>query len=664
MVAEAVAEPVAAAPMLVEVSMLVDMEEVQEVVKSNEPSDKNIRSLAMSSSTNNKLPAQQNTTNPPLESVDNNMPTTASIIGGIPNLEHSLSLDKDRLFNIVRDNPEILQALKKAIISKSKSTPQSYENPNSQTHATEIRGENQQEKVSSAKQKHSDPKISSNFDPPSKNKTPPNQIAPNTQAITTANDTQISNNTAQTNNTDDDTQVQTKIGTGKVKSSVPSKSTFAAAVQEALAAKDESASNINIKHGKAIGPDQATYSKSRGNMAKVKIEIDLLQPKQDNIWLGFNRIDGTEDEQWLKVEYEEAPTYCYYYEDNISEHTGKDLTTEEEGNDGTSTDDYESIEEKNIDSDDEAEKLIQTLTNSNSMNETLASSNTFPKVIIEDDNQMLGDPPTLDEIKEAESVPGPDGTQLPISLTHTCLILLPKVENPQRLMNNKLPIDEALQKFRIHGPSKCNYCKTESIESVDHLFSGGYLTAVKARCNHKYEDIKSSSDTIINRVIYQIRMLVACQFPQVQLKQQWRNTLLHIENLKSRINIKCLRWRRPISGRFKLNTDGCSKKNPKSAGGCGVLRDENGQMIMAYSEYYGECSNNIVDSKAILCGITWCMKNGFKDVNIESDSMLVVKMINEQTTIHFILCRSYTKSTSLRDRVVISFNISIEKLIT
>ncbi|KAF3655453.1 hypothetical protein FXO38_08401 [Capsicum annuum] len=221
--------------------------------QSNESSDKNIRPLAMSSSTNNKLPAQQNTTNPPLEPVDNNMPTTASIIGGIPNLKHSLSLDKDGIFNIVADNPEILQALKKALISKSKSTPQSYENPNSQTHATEIRGENQQEKVSSAKQKHSDPKISSNFDPPPKNKTPPNQIAPNTQAITTANDTQISNNTAQTNNIDDDTQVQTKIGTGKVKSSVPSKPTFAAAVQEALAAKDESASNINIKHGTHLG---------------------------------------------------------------------------------------------------------------------------------------------------------------------------------------------------------------------------------------------------------------------------------------------------------------------------------------------------------------------------------------------------------------------------
>lgn len=157
----------------------------------------------------------------------------------------------------------------------------------------------------------------------------------------------------------------------------------------------------------------------------------------------------------------------------------------------------------------------------------------------------------------------------------------------------------------------------------------------KARCNHKYEDIKSSPDAIINKVIYQIRMFVACQFPQVQLKQQWCKTLLHIENFKPRINIKCLRWSRPISGRFKLNTDGCSKGNPGSAVGGGVLQDENGQMIMAYSEYYGECSNNVAEPKVILCGITWFMTNGFKDVDIESDSMLVVKMINEHTKVHF-----------------------------
>ncbi|PHU04431.1 hypothetical protein BC332_25253 [Capsicum chinense] len=110
---------------------------------------------------------------------------------------------------------------------------------------------------------------------------------------------------------------------------------------------------------------------------------------------------------------------------------------------------------------------------------------------------------------------------------------------------------------------------------------------------------------------------------------------LHLSLLRDALNTEMMVWSIPISSRFKLNTDGCSKGNPGSAGGRGILRDENGQMILAYSEYYGECSNNVAESKATLHRITWFMKNGFKDMYIESYSMLVGKIINEQTKVHF-----------------------------
>lgn len=129
-------------------------------------------------------------------------------------------------------------------------------------------------------------------------------------------------------------------------------------------------------------------------------------------------------------------------------------------------------------------------------------------------------------------------------------------------------------------------------------------------------------------------MLLSYQFPQVHLKQQWGNTVLLIENLKSRINIKSLRWSKPSPDRFKLITDGCSKGNLGSSGGGGNLRDDNGQLVLAYAEYYGECSNNVAESKAILYGIQWCITNGFKNVDIESDSMIIINMINDQNKIN------------------------------
>ncbi|OIT39728.1 PREDICTED: uncharacterized protein LOC109237715 [Nicotiana attenuata] len=62
--------------------------------------------------------------------------------------------------------------------------------------------------------------------------------------------------------------------------------------------------------GTAIAPDQATYSKTNGNVAKLKVEIDLLKPKQDQIWLGFNKLEGSEDGMWLDIEYDGVPSYC------------------------------------------------------------------------------------------------------------------------------------------------------------------------------------------------------------------------------------------------------------------------------------------------------------------------------------------------------------------
>lgn len=51
--------------------------------------------------------------------------------------------------------------------------------------------------------------------------------------------------------------------------------------------------------GTVVGHIQATYSKSRGNVAKVKVEIDLLKLKQDSIWLGYDMLHGSEDGEWL-----------------------------------------------------------------------------------------------------------------------------------------------------------------------------------------------------------------------------------------------------------------------------------------------------------------------------------------------------------------------------
>lgn len=61
--------------------------------------------------------------------------------------------------------------------------------------------------------------------------------------------------------------------------------------------------------GVSIASDQATYSKFRGNIAKINVESALLKPKLNQIWLGFNMMDGGEDGVWLDIECKGVTSY-------------------------------------------------------------------------------------------------------------------------------------------------------------------------------------------------------------------------------------------------------------------------------------------------------------------------------------------------------------------
>ncbi|KAK4356619.1 hypothetical protein RND71_025590 [Anisodus tanguticus] len=67
---------------------------------------------------------------------------------------------------------------------------------------------------------------------------------------------------------------------------------------------------------------------------------------------------------------------------------------------------------------------------------------------------------------------------------------------------------------------------------------------------------------------------------------------------------------------------GCSKGNPCQAGGEGNLRNNTGNMIMAFAEYYGICINNIAEANAILTGLS-CTNDLIVDSS--GDSMKVGK---------------------------------------
>ncbi|OIT27219.1 hypothetical protein A4A49_37653 [Nicotiana attenuata] len=119
------------------------------------------------------------------------------------------------------------------------------------------------------------PKISANFDKPTNTKKPPKPFATNNHPPT-----QPANQATSTTNPNP---------------------------------QPSNPSNQNKPTGKALYLDLASFQKTRGSVAKVKIQIDLTKERPYHVWLGYDEEqDENGDGEWLEVQYDSVPAYCFH----------------------------------------------------------------------------------------------------------------------------------------------------------------------------------------------------------------------------------------------------------------------------------------------------------------------------------------------------------------
>lgn len=63
-------------------------------------------------------------------------------------------------------------------------------------------------------------------------------------------------------------------------------------------------------------------------------------------------------------------------------------------------------------------------------------------------------------------------------------------------------------------------------------------------------------------------------------------------------------WQRPTTGYHKLNADGSARDGVITGGG--VVRDEQGKLIAAFSSFYGNGTNNESEFLALKVGVELC----------------------------------------------------------
>ncbi|GMP30377.1 hypothetical protein CsSME_00005072 [Camellia sinensis var. sinensis] len=72
-----------------------------------------------------------------------------------------------------------------------------------------------------------------------------------------------------------------------------------------------------------------------------------------------------------------------------------------------------------------------------------------------------------------------------------------------------------------------------------------------------------------------------------------------------------------------IEFDGASKGNPGLAGAGAMLRADDGSMVCRLREGVGIATNNVAEYRAVILGLKYALKKGFKHVRVQGDSKLV-----------------------------------------
>ncbi len=80
--------------------------------------------------------------------------------------------------------------------------------------------------------------------------------------------------------------------------------------------------------------------------------------------------------------------------------------------------------------------------------------------------------------------------------------------------------------------------------------------------------------------------------------------------------------------RVVINTDGTAEPNPGPAAIGATIKDEHGKLISSISQPIGRATNNQAEYRAIIAALGSAIRLGASQVEIWSDSELVVRQIN------------------------------------
>ncbi|XVE98543.1 hypothetical protein REPUB_Repub03eG0114900 [Reevesia pubescens] len=89
-----------------------------------------------------------------------------------------------------------------------------------------------------------------------------------------------------------------------------------------------------------------------------------------------------------------------------------------------------------------------------------------------------------------------------------------------------------------------------------------------------------------------------------------------------------IKWEKPILNVVKVNVDGSvfSGSGIRFAGV--VIRNSSGDWIIGFNYRVGICNITTIELWGLYQGLILCLNKGYRDVELETDSLLAIKKIN------------------------------------
>lgn len=251
-----------------------------------------------------------------------------------------------------------------------------------------------------------------------------------------------------------------------------------------------------------------------------------------------------------------------------------------------------------------------------------------------------------------------------------------------RLLHNCIPTDSRVKSIGIPLPSKCHCCKQHSVEDVNHLFlksdwaSFLWSSFHRSGCEFRGHSVNSmiintiqntnghslfglfklaalgvglweiwlarnaprfdrkliSPQGLFHKVISQVKQVISTA--KLREDQQLSRTILAKFGISATSRtaplVKIVKWLCPPWPFLKINTDGAHKHTGHSGGG-GIIRNFQGHILLAFSHYYENCPSLVAEARALADGIKYLSAISSKSALVESDSLLLIQVLNKQT---------------------------------